>query len=53
MLEYHLIEGPGEPAGHLDPARLKHQYAILRDLQIIAADLDYQQAFTTEFTSPR
>jgi len=53
MLDYHLIEGPGEPAGHLDPGRLNHQYAILRDLQIIAADMDYRQAFTTEFTSPR
>jgi NitT/TauT family transport system substrate-binding protein len=53
LLDYHLIEGPDEPAGRLDPARLQHQYAILRDLRIIPADIDYRQAFTTEFIPPR
>lgn len=53
LLDYHLIEGPDEPAGRLDPARLQHQYAILRDLRIIAGDFDYRQAFTTEFIPPR
>jgi NitT/TauT family transport system substrate-binding protein len=53
LLDYHLIEGPGEPAGHLDPARLQHQYEILRDLRIIAGDMDYRQAFTTNFIASR
>jgi len=53
MLDNHLIEGPTEPAGRLDPDRLKHQYEILRDLKIIAADYDYQKSFTIEFIPAR
>jgi NitT/TauT family transport system substrate-binding protein len=49
LLDYHLIEGPGNEVGHLDPSRLKNQYTILRDLNIIAADYDYRKSFTTEF----
>ena len=49
LLDYHLVEGPTEPAGRLDPDRLRHQYAILRELNIIAAEYDYRKAFTTEF----
>ncbi len=49
LLDYRLIDGPGEPVGSLDPDRLKRQYAILRDLKIIAADEDYARAFTTQF----
>jgi NitT/TauT family transport system substrate-binding protein len=49
MMDYHLIDGPGSPAGHLDPNRMKNQYAILRDLNIISADYDYRKSFTTEF----
>ncbi len=51
MLEYQLIDAPGNPVGHLDPKRLEHQYGILRDLNIIAADYDYTKAFTTDFIS--
>ena len=49
LMDYHLIEGPGVAAGSVDAARMKNQYAILRDLNIIAADYDYQTAFTTQF----
>jgi NitT/TauT family transport system substrate-binding protein len=49
MLDFHLIEGPGNPAGHIDPNRMKNQYGILRDLNIITADYDYKKSFTTEF----
>jgi hypothetical protein len=49
MLDFHLIEGPGNAAGHIDPNRMKNQYAILRDLNIITTDYDYKQSFTTEF----
>jgi NitT/TauT family transport system substrate-binding protein len=49
MMDYHLIEGPGAAAGSVDPARMKNQYAILRDLNIISADYDYKAAFTTQF----
>lgn len=52
MLDYRLIDGPGEPVGSLDPDRLKRQYGILRDLKIIA-DEDYARAFTTEFIPRR
>jgi NitT/TauT family transport system substrate-binding protein len=49
MLEYQLIDAPGDPVGHLDPNRLKNQYSILRDLNIISADYDYKKSFTTAF----
>jgi len=49
MVDYHLIEGPGNAAGSIDPARMKNQYAILRDLGIIATDYDYNTAFTVQF----
>jgi NitT/TauT family transport system substrate-binding protein len=51
LLDYHLIDGAGNAVGHLDPNRLKNQYMILRDLNIIAADYDYGKSFTTEFIS--
>jgi NitT/TauT family transport system substrate-binding protein len=53
MLDYHLIDGAGAAIGQLDPIRLEHQYAILRDLNIIAADYDYQKSFTTQFIRGR
>jgi NitT/TauT family transport system substrate-binding protein len=49
MLDYHLVDGLGNAVGHIDPNRMKNQYAILRDLNIIAADYDYKKSFTTEF----
>jgi NitT/TauT family transport system substrate-binding protein len=49
MMDYHLVEGPDGAAGHLDPERMKNQYTILRDLNIIATDYDYQTSFTTRF----
>jgi NitT/TauT family transport system substrate-binding protein len=49
MLDYQLIDAPGDPVGHLDPNRLKNQYSILRDLNIISADYDYKKSFTTAF----
>jgi len=49
MLDYQLIDAPGSAAGHLDPNRLKNQYTILRDLNIITTDSDFTKAFTTEF----
>jgi NitT/TauT family transport system substrate-binding protein len=49
LIDYQLVDGPAGPAGRLDPHRLKNQYAILRDLKIIAADYDYQKSFTTAF----
>jgi NitT/TauT family transport system substrate-binding protein len=49
MLDYHLIDEPGSAAGHIDPDRMKNQYAILRDLNIITTDYDYKKSFTTEF----
>jgi len=52
MLDYRLIEGPGAAVGDLDPVRLKHQYAILRDLHIIEADYDYAKSFTTDYAQP-
>lgn len=49
LLNYHLIDGPGNAAGQLDPERLHRQYLILRDLNIIGSDYDYRSAFTTRF----
>jgi NitT/TauT family transport system substrate-binding protein len=49
MADYQLVEGAGNPAGHLDPERMRNQYKILRDLNIIATDVDYQASFTTRF----
>jgi len=49
MLDYHLIDGAGTEIGRIDPKRMKNQYSILRDLNIIAADYDYSKAFRTEF----
>jgi NitT/TauT family transport system substrate-binding protein len=49
MLDYQLVEGPGNAVGQLDPARMQHQYAILRDLNIISADYDYRASFSTQF----
>jgi NitT/TauT family transport system substrate-binding protein len=54
MLEYHLIEqsdliGSGGEIGRFDPGRIEHQYAILRDLNIISADFDYRKSFTQVF----
>lgn len=49
LIDYQLIEGPGVAAGSVDAARMKNQYAILRDLNIISADLDYKAAFTTQY----
>ncbi len=52
MVDYRLVDGPTGVAGGvgaLDPQRLQHQYAILRDLKIITADYDYRTAFTLEF----
>jgi NitT/TauT family transport system substrate-binding protein len=49
MLDYHLVDGLGNAVGHIDPNRMKNQYAILRDLNIITADYDYKKSFTTEF----
>jgi NitT/TauT family transport system substrate-binding protein len=49
LLDYHLVEGPGNAVGHIDPIRMKNQYAILRDLNIITANYDYRKSFTTEF----
>jgi NitT/TauT family transport system substrate-binding protein len=48
MLDYHLIDGPGDAVGHIDPNRMQNQYAILRDLNIVT-DYDYNKSFTTEF----
>jgi NitT/TauT family transport system substrate-binding protein len=53
MLDYRLVDGPEDPLGSLDPDRLKRQYEILRDLNIIAAGGDYAKAFTTEFLPRR
>jgi NitT/TauT family transport system substrate-binding protein len=52
MLEYHLVDGAGNAVGQIDPGRMKNQYAILRDLNIIAADYDYTKSFTTVFALP-
>lgn len=52
MVDYHLVDGPGNAAGHLDPERIKNQYTILRDLNIITADYDYKTSFTTRFIPP-
>jgi NitT/TauT family transport system substrate-binding protein len=49
LLDYRLIEGAGAAAGALDPARLKSQYGILRDLNIITVDYDYTKSFTTAY----
>ena len=49
LLDYHLVESPDAPAGNIDPRRIEHQYAILRDLKIIPADYDPRIAFTTRF----
>ena len=49
MLDHHLIDGPGSAVGQIDPDRMKNQYAILRDLNIITADYDYKGSFTTRF----
>jgi NitT/TauT family transport system substrate-binding protein len=49
MVDYHLVDGLGDAVGHIDPNRMKNQYAILRDLNIITADYDYKKSFTTEF----
>jgi NitT/TauT family transport system substrate-binding protein len=49
MLDYHLVDGPDNAVGHIDPDRMKKQYAILRDLNIITTDYDYKKSFTTEF----
>jgi NitT/TauT family transport system substrate-binding protein len=57
LLDYHLVDGPGNDVGRLDAARLKNQYMILRDLNVIDKDYDYRKSFTTEFiptgSSPR
>jgi len=52
MLDYHLIDGPGNAVGRIDPDRMRNQYAILRDLNIIATDYDYKKSFTTAFVPP-
>ena len=52
MLDYHLVEAEGAPAGQVDPQRMQNQYTILRDLHIIPADYDYRTAFTTRFIPP-
>jgi len=49
MIDYRLIEQTSGAVGELDANRLAHQYAILRDLNIIATDYDYRQSFTTRF----
>jgi NitT/TauT family transport system substrate-binding protein len=49
MLDYHLIDGAGNAVGQIDPDRMKNQYVILRDVNIIAADYDYTKSFTTMF----
>ena len=49
MLDYHLVDGLSNAVGHIDPNRMKNQYAILRDLNIITAEYDYEKSFTTEF----
>jgi NitT/TauT family transport system substrate-binding protein len=49
LMDFHLIEGPGTAVGTIDPARMKNQYAILRDLNIISTDYDYRTAFTAQF----
>ena len=49
IVDYHLIDGTGNAVGALDPTRMKNQYAILRDLNIITADYDYRKSFTIEF----
>jgi len=48
LLDYHLADGTGA-VGQIDPDRMKNQYTILRDLNIIAADYDYTKSFTTVF----
>jgi NitT/TauT family transport system substrate-binding protein len=53
MLDYQLIDAPGAAAGQLDPGRLKNQYSILRDLNIIGTDYDYTKAFSTDFIPQR
>jgi len=57
LLDYHLVDGSGNDVGRLDAARLKNQYTILRDLNVIDKDYDYRKSFTTEFiptaSSPR
>jgi NitT/TauT family transport system substrate-binding protein len=49
MIDYHLVDGAGSTAGSIDPARMKNQYGILRDLNIINTDYDYSKSFTTQF----
>jgi len=52
MVDHQLVEGPGSPAGSLDPQRMAHQYSILRDLKIISVDYEFKNAFTTQFLPP-
>ncbi len=55
LIEYHFVDGDaskGEAVGKIDPARFTSQYKILRDLNVIPADYDYTQAFTTRFCTP-
>jgi NitT/TauT family transport system substrate-binding protein len=49
LRDHAVVDGPGSPAGQLDPQRLANQYTILRDLNIIARDYDFKKSFTTEF----
>jgi NitT/TauT family transport system substrate-binding protein len=49
LLDYHLVDGAGDAVGQIDPDRMKNQYTILRDLNIIATDYDYTRSFTTLF----
>lgn len=49
LVDYHLVEAPGSPVGRVDPERMRNQYLILRDLNIIATDYDYKTSFTTRF----
>ena len=49
MLDYHLVDEPGKAVGQIDPDRMKNQYGILRDLNIITTDYDYKKSYTTEF----
>lgn len=53
MLDYHLIDGPGSAVGNIDPNRMKNQYGILRDLNIIGADYDYRHSFSIAYVTPQ
>jgi len=55
LYQDHFVQGypdKGEAIGLITDARFKHQYDLLRSLNIIPNDYDYHQAFTTQFVTP-